>query len=58
MNLPFMIYSDFECILVPEDNKKQNPDESYTKKYKKHVTCIYGFKLIPVDDKFSNYFNY
>ena len=53
-----MIYSDFECILVPEDNKKQNPDESYTKKYKKHVSCIYGFKLIRVDHKFSNYFNY
>lgn len=58
MNLPFMIYSDFECILVTEDNKKQNPDESYTKKYRKNVTYIYGFKLLRVDDKFSNYLNY
>ena len=24
------IYADFESILVPEDNGKQNPEESYT----------------------------
>ena len=24
-----MIYADFEIILVPEDNGKQNPNESY-----------------------------
>ena len=29
---PFMIYADFESILVPEDNEKQNPNESYTNK--------------------------
>ena len=29
----FMIFADFECILVPEDNGKQNPNESYTNKY-------------------------
>ena len=26
---PFMIYADFESILVPEDNEKQNPNECY-----------------------------
>ena len=31
----FMIYADFESILVPEENRKQNPDESYTNKYQK-----------------------
>ena len=36
---PFMVYADFESILVPEDNGKQNPEESYTKKYQKHVAC-------------------
>ena len=25
-----MIYADSESILVPEDNGKQNPNESYT----------------------------
>ena len=39
---PFMIYADFESILVPEDNGKQNPNESYTEKYLKYVACSYG----------------
>ena len=25
---PFMIYADFESILIPEDNGNQNPNES------------------------------
>ena len=29
----FMIYADFKNILVPGDNGKQNPNESYTNKY-------------------------
>ena len=53
---PFLIYADFESILVPEDNGKQNPNESYTSKYQKHVPCSYGYKLACVDDKFSNLF--
>ena len=32
---PFMIYIDFESILVPENNEKQNPKESYRKKISK-----------------------
>ena len=27
---PFIIYADFESILVPENNEKQNPNEFYT----------------------------
>ena len=40
-----MIYSDFESILVPEDNLIQNPEESFTSKYQKYVACSYGYKL-------------
>ena len=36
-----------------EDNSKKNPNESYTKKYQKHVACWYCYKLVCVDDKFS-----
>ena len=50
---PFMIYEDFESILVPEDNRKQNPIESYSNKYQKHIACSCGYKLVCVDDKFS-----
>ena len=52
----FMIYVDSKSILVPEDNGKQNPNESCTKKYKKHVACSYGYKLVCVDNKFSKPF--
>ena len=53
---PFTIYADFESILVPKNNGNQNPEESYTNKYQKHVACSYGYKLICVDDKFSKLF--
>ena len=29
---PFVIFADFENILVPEDNMKHDPSESYTNK--------------------------
>ena len=44
--------------LVSEDNAKQNPEERYTKKYQKYVTCSYGYKWVRVDDKFSKPFKY
>ena len=39
---PFIIYANFETILVPEDNEKENLKESYTNKYQKHIACSYG----------------
>ena len=47
-----MIYADSESMLAREDNGKRNPDESYTNK-QKHVTCIYCYKLVSTEDKFS-----
>ena len=41
---------------MPEDNGKQNPEESYTKKYQKNIVCRYGCKLAYVDDKFNKPF--
>ena len=38
---PFIIYTNFKSILVPENKGKQNPDESYMNKYQKHIACIY-----------------
>ena len=52
----FIIYSDFESILVPEDNWKQDLEESYTNKYQKHIAWSYGCKLVCVDDKFNKTF--
>ena len=52
----FMIYADFESILVPDNNEKQNPKEFYRNKYQKHIVFSYGYKLGCVDDKFSKPF--
>ena len=41
---------------MTEDNRNQNPDESYTNKYQKHVACSYGYQLVCADDKFSKLF--
>ena len=43
---PFMIYADFESILVPENNGKQNPKLSSTNKYRKHIACSYDYKSV------------
>ena len=53
----FKIYADFQSILVPENNRKQNLVQSYTNKYQKHIACSYGYKLVCVGDKFSKPFN-
>ena len=59
----FIIYRDFESILVSENNGNQNPEGSYTNKYQKHIACSYGYvshdklcKLVYADDKFSKPF--
>ena len=41
---------------MPENNGKQNQEESYTNKYQKDIACSYGHKLVWVD-KFSKHFN-
>ena len=37
---PFIIYADFESILMPKDHGKQNPKESY-----KQTSKIYCLQL-------------
>ena len=41
---------------MPEDNGKQNTNESYANKHQKHVACSYGYNLVCVDNKFSKPF--
>ena len=53
---PFMIYADFESILVPNDNKKQNLNESFCSKYQTYVACSYDYELVCADDKISEPF--
>ena len=51
-----MIYADFKSILLQENNGNKNTNEYYTNKYQKHVSCMYGYKLICVDKKFCKPF--
>ena len=52
----FIIYGDTENALMPEDNEKQNPKESYTNKHQKYIACNYYNELVCVDDQFSKHF--
>ena len=41
LTLHQLIYADFESILVPKDNGKQNLKECYTTISQKHIVCSY-----------------
>ncbi|CAB3999568.1 Gastrula zinc finger [Paramuricea clavata] len=57
MPVPFVIYADFESILVPEERKvnSKNPeDKSSTDLYQTHKACSFGLKTVcHYDDKYS-----
>ena len=42
ITLKFMIYTDFESILVAEDNGKQNLEYYYTNKYQEHPKLTFS----------------
>ena len=47
LNVPFVIYADFEAIVTPVDSEtRPNNIGSYTTKYQKHTDCGYGYKLV------------
>ena len=52
----FIIYAHFESTLLPQDNGRQNPGESYANRFQNHLACSYSFRLVCVDDKFSKPF--
>ena len=54
---PFMIFADFESILVSLNNGKQNPNIFYTNKYQKQVGCSYSYTLLVcLNDKLNRPF--
>ena len=48
--VPFKIYADFECNL----ESVESYEGSYSKKYQDHIPCSFAYKLVCVDDKFTN----
>ena len=57
MPVPFVIYADFESILVPEKRKDASEsveDSSSTELYQTHKACSFGLKTVcHYDDKYS-----
>ena len=48
---PMVVYGNFKCVLISSTNSVDfGPN---TKKYQDHIVCIYDYKLICVDDRFS-----
>ena len=43
MQVPFVIYADFEAII---HGCNRNNQESYTDKYQKDTGCGYGYKVL------------
>ena len=52
----FIIHANFEGILMPKTNGKENPEEPFTNKYQEHIGCSYGYKRICTHDNFSKPF--
>ena len=46
MQVPFVIYADFEAITEKIHGCNRNNQESYTDKYQKHTGCGYGYKVL------------
>ncbi|CAB3982672.1 Hypothetical predicted protein [Paramuricea clavata] len=46
--VPFVIYANFESILVPEEttDSDSDSDRSYTEKYQTHQACSFGLKTV------------
>ena len=54
LQVPFVIYADFEAITQKIDSCQPNDNKSYSEKYQKHVDCGYAYKLVCCyDDKFT-----
>jgi hypothetical protein len=56
MPVPFVIYADFESILIPEEKKdvEKDEDESHTNRYQTHHAYSFGLKTVcHYNDKYS-----
>ena len=53
--LPFVIYTDFECFVVPIDTCKPNPDKSFTQSYQKHEPNSFCLYLKTLDGMKTNF---
>ena len=54
LQVPFVIYADFEAITEKVDSVSQNNEKSHTELYQKHTDCGYAYKVVCCyDDRYS-----
>ena len=54
LEVPFVIYADFEAIVEKIHGVKNDPDNSYTDAHQKHTDCSYAYKVVCCyDDQYS-----
>ena len=46
LKAPFVLYADFECLLVKEQPRQNNSEKSYTERKAKHEPSGYSLSLI------------
>ena len=51
MRVPFIIYADFESFIKTIDTCMNDPSESYTKQYQKHIPSSFCYYVKSIDDK-------
>jgi len=55
LSIPFVIYADFECLLVPVAGAENNPKKSSTRKIQQHIPCGVAYKVVCcASNKFSS----
>ena len=55
MQVPYVIYADFECILKEVEDK----NETKTKKTHEHIPCGFGYYVVSIDPNYkSKYISY
>ena len=56
LKVPWVIYADFECLLVEQQSCQNNPNDSYTERKAIHEACGYSIDLVSSkQDKHSYY---
>ena len=51
LKAPYIIYADFECIIIPFQGVAMDPEKSSTRQTSMHVACSYSYVVVRSDGK-------
>ena len=52
--IPYLVYADFECLLMKKGSCQNNPNHSYTEKKAVRIPCGYSINLVSSFDSNKN----